>query len=177
MMITPRIAAAALMVCALGFATAAQAEPVTPANQTDHFMGLFTDAGNDCIDSKKLTDAERAPSCETALSELANRRKALATPSIAELANLDFYEAFMQIAVANAYSHIDGAVSKRTCIAAERSWTLDNKLMLIPKAALGPDFYEAYHSVPEAVNRVLSECRDHFGTPADGAPLPDSKAS
>ena len=176
-MFTPRIAAAALIAATLGFAAPAQAGGVTPANQADHFMGLFTDAGNDCIDSKKLTDAERAPSCETALSELADRRKAATDPSIAELANLDFYEAFMQIAVANAYSHIDGAVSKRTCIAAERSWTLDNKLMLIPKAALDPDFYAAYHSVPPAVNRVLGECRGLFGTPADGAPLPPAAAS
>lgn len=176
-MITPRIAAAALLVSTLGMASPAQAQPVTPANQGDHFMGLFTDAGNDCIDSKKLTDAERAPSCEKALSELADRRKALTNPSVAELANLDFYEAFMQIAMANAYSHIDGAVSKRTCIAAERSWTLDNKLMTIPKTALDPDFYAAYHSIPPAVNRVLGECRGLFGTPADGSPLPPSKAS
>ena len=176
-MFTPRIAAAALTASTLGFAAPAQAGPVTPATQADHFMGLFTDAGNDCIDSKKLTDAERAPFCETALSELADRRKGLSDPSIAELADLDFYEAFMLIAVANAYSHIDGAVSKRTCVAAERSWTLDNKLMLVPKAAVDPDFYEAFHSVPAAVNRVLSECRGHFGTPADAAPLPPAKAS
>ncbi|MGB7655431.1 MAG: hypothetical protein WBL74_08115 [Novosphingobium sp.] len=175
-MITPRIAAA-LLASTLGMASPAQAQSVTPANQADHFMGLFTDAGNDCIDSKKLTDAERAPSCEKALSELADRRKAATDPSVAELANLDFYEAFMQIAMANAYSHIDGAVSKRTCIAAERSWTLDKKLMLIPKAALDPDFYAAYHSVPPAVNRVLGECRGLFGTPADGAPLPPAAAS
>lgn len=175
-MINLRIAVAALIASALGFAAPAQAESVTPATQGDHFMGLFTEAGNDCIDSKKLTDAERAPYCETAVTELADRRTGLTNPSVAELANLDFYEAFMQIALANAYSHIDAVVSKRTCVAAERSWTLSAKLMVIPKAAVDSDFYEAYHSVPPSVNRVLGECRSHFGTPADGAPLPGLKA-
>ena len=175
-MINLRIAAAAMIASALSFAAPTQADSVTPATQGELFMGLFTEAGNDCIDSKKLTDAERAPYCETAVTELANRRTGLNDPSDAELADLDFYEAFMQIALANAYSHIDAAVLKRTCVAAERSWTLNAKLLTIPKASIDPDFHEAHHSVPPAVNRVLGECRSHFGIPADSAPSPAAKA-
>ena len=167
-------AAALAALCA---AAPALATPVTPANQDEHLGTLFTDAGNDCLDMDKLTNDERLPFCQTALSEIAARRKALAGPSKAEVANLDYYEALNLIALASAYSKLDGGISERTCEAAERSWSLSFGLLSVPKSAVSGEFYASYHDVPASVNAVLGTCRSKFDTPAYGAPLPGKIAS
>ena len=167
-------AAALAVLCA---AAPALAAPVTSANQDEHLGTLFTDAGNDCLDMDKLTNDERLPFCQTALSEIAARRKALAGPSKAEVANLDYYEALILIALASAYSKLDGGISERTCETAERSWSLSYGLLSVPKAAVSAEFYRSYHDVPASVNAVLGACRSKFDTPSFGAPLPGAKAS
>lgn len=167
-------AAALAAICA---ATPALAAPVTPANQEAHLVTLFTDSGNDCLDMDKLTNDERVPFCEAALREVAARRKALAAPSKAEVANIDYYEALILIALASAYSKLDGGISERTCATAERSWSLSHGLLAVPRSAVSAEFYQSYHDVPASVNAVLGACRSRFDTPADGAPLPGNKAS
>ncbi|WP_309621811.1 hypothetical protein [Novosphingobium sp.] len=158
-------------------AAPALAGTVTPANQEAHLATLFTDAGNDCLDMDKLTNDERVPFCNTALSEVAARRKALTDPSKTEVANLDFYEAVVLIALASAYSRLDGGISERTCETAERSWMLSYGLLSVPRSAVSADFYSSYQDVPQSVNSVLDACRSKFGTPAYGAPLPGAKAT
>lgn len=146
--------------------------PVTPANQEEHFMQLFTSAGEGCIDSKRLTHEERVPNCEDALAEIADKREAARNPSVAEVANYDFYESFMSIALANAYSNIDKDTSKRTCVYAERSWRLSHGLMGVDKKQVNAEIYALYQKPPAAAERVLGDCRRQFGKPADGAPMP-----
>lgn len=150
---------------------------VSPANQEEHMNTLFSNAGNDCLDMDKLTSDERVPLCEKALAEVAARRKALAGPTKAEVANLDYYEALMLIALASAYSKLDGGISERTCTTAERSWTLSYGLLAVPKNDVSADFYRSYQDVPASVNSVLGICRSKFGTPSFGAPLPGNKAT
>ena len=167
-------AAALAVLCA---AAPALAAPVTPANQEAHLGTLFTDAANDCLDMDKLTNDERVPFCETALGEIAARRKALTAPSTAEVANVDYYEALILIALASAYSKLDGGISERTCETAERSWSLSYGLLSVPRSAVSVEFYKSYHDVPASVNAVLGVCRSRYATPSFGAPLPGAKAS
>lgn len=150
----------------------APAGPITARNQTAHLESLFTPAASQCIDDRRFTDAERAFGCEDALSELAETRAARSAMSVTEKANYDFFEALLQIALAHAYSRIDGDMSERACVGAERSWGLTYAQRSIPKDAVDPQFYDLVQNPPSDIDRVLGECRGKYGKPADGAPLP-----
>lgn len=171
MKLAPTLAALSI---ALALSTPALADPAKPAPQDVHFNSIQGRDDGDCTESKRrlvIGPQASVAACQKAVAGVQAKRSALKKPKPYEAANFDYYEAVLLAALGAAQSANEG-LSANVCTTVEQAWKLRHGLQAVPKDAVTPEFYQTYNTLPRSMGKVITICRDNFGTPAGAPPTP-----